>query len=125
MAGYSAVQLHQFRHELHAATSPAAERDLLLFDATAVLVFATPSRHAESDGDAWLAAQSAVLFAETIPVATCFNATITVASSFSGAVRQALGLRRGQKAVAALTLGYPAHGFPRRVLRPAIPTTWL
>ncbi|MHB0875024.1 MAG: nitroreductase family protein [Anaerolineae bacterium] len=124
VAGYPPTELKRLVHGLRNITETDDGRDRLFHDAVALMVFAVPKAYRESVGDAWLAAENAVIYAETIPVGTCYNGFLTIAAGNRGSVRALLGVPRGEKVVAALTLGYPRQPLRRRPPRPPMPTTW-
>lgn len=121
--GYPPAEVRRLVHGLrHIAEG---EGDHLFHGATALLVFSVPKAYRESVGDAWLAAENAVIYAETIPVGTCYNGVLTLAASVKPGLKAMLGVPRGDKLVAALTLGYPRAPFRRLPPWPPMPTTWL
>ena len=120
--GHSAAQFEMLRHSLRGITTAGDQSDPLLHGAPALLAFTTARGAVHAQGDAWLAAHNAVLYAETIPVATCYNGYTAIAANGSGAVRRALGVPRGEEVVAVLTLGYPKRRHLRRPPRRPIET---
>jgi nitroreductase len=75
-------------------------------------------------GDAWLAAENAVLYAETLGIGSCFNGLVATASNNSAHVKTALGIPKQEKVVCALTLGYPKLHFAREAPRKRMETVW-
>lgn len=98
--------------------------DPLLHHARTLLAFTAPRGWGQGIGDAWLAAHSAVLYAETIPLATCYNGFIAQAAEMNGAVRRAMGVPRAERVAAVLTLGYPATRPQRGIARAELETVW-
>lgn len=100
-------------------------RDILFFDAGTILVFTAPRGNFMAAGDAWIAAQNAVNFAETIGVSTCYNGFLIMAGRWDPTLRKAMGIPRGETVIAALTLGYPKRRFLREAPRGMMQTTWI
>lgn len=124
LLGRSPDQWHVIVHGL-ANVTRGDGHDRLFFHAGTLLAFTVPKREPEFAADAWLAAQNAVIYAETIPVATCYNGMLSVAANSSGTVRALLGVPRRERVVAALTLGYPDVSYRRPIERPDMETVWL
>lgn len=123
LTGRPPDQLPLLRGNLRHLLSPDNEGDPLLYNAPALLAFTVPRGEAEAVGDGWIAAQNAVIYAETIGVGTCYNGFVAAAAGTQG-VRRALGLPRGENVVAVLTLGYPRTTYLRQAPRRTMPTTW-
>ncbi|HOS44056.1 MAG TPA: nitroreductase family protein, partial [Armatimonadota bacterium] len=102
----------------------ATDGDPLLHGARTLLAFTAPRGWAQGVGDAWLAAHSAVLYAETIPLATCYNGFVAQAAGMDGRVRRALGVPARETTVAVLTLGYPAARPHRALVREGLAAAW-
>jgi nitroreductase len=122
LTGQTHEQLQLLRAELAELVSDGEDR--LFYDAPALLVFTLPRRHPTGEGDAWLASHNAMLYAATIPLATCYNGFLAMAAGKSARVRHALCLPRDERVVAAFTAGYPRLTYRRCPPRPPIPTTW-
>lgn len=75
-------------------------------------------------GDAWIAAQNAVIYAEAIGVATCYNGFLIHAANHDRELRMLLGPGKGEKVVAVLNLGYPRRRFRRAAPRRIMDTAW-
>jgi len=104
---------------------PEAERgDTLLYDARTLLVFTAPRFNPMAVGDGWLAAQTAVLFAETIGVGTCYNGYVNMAANMDPVLRRIMGIPRGRTVAGVLTLGYPTRRYYREAPRKVMDTTW-
>lgn len=123
--GYPSAELRRLVHGLSNISRGDGRGDQLFHDAPAILVFTVPKAYSESVGDAWLAAENAVIYAETIPVGTCYNGFLTIAAGAYPKVRSLLGVSRGEKVVAALILGYPRRPALRLPPRPPMPARWL
>ena len=99
--------------------------DPLLYHAPVVLAFSAPKADPMTVADGWLAAQNATLYAETVPLATCYNGFIVMAARDWAPLRTALGLEPGHQVIATIMLGYPARTYRRSAPRRTMPTTWL
>jgi nitroreductase/NAD-dependent dihydropyrimidine dehydrogenase PreA subunit len=99
-------------------------RDPLLHQTRTLLAFTAPRGWAQGVGDAWLAAHSAVLYAETIPLATCYNGFVAQAAGMDPVVRAALGVPASEQVVSVLTLGYPRGRARRALVREPLATVW-
>jgi nitroreductase len=99
--------------------------DILLYHSRTLLAFTAPRRNAMALGDAWIAAQNAVNYAESIGVATCYNGFLIQAAKYDAALRKLMGIPKGEKLAAALNLGYPKRRFVRAAPRRTMDTTWL
>jgi len=98
--------------------------DILLYGTKTLLTFTAPRRNAMALGDAWIAAQNAVNYAETIGVATCYNGFLIHAANHDAALRRLLGVAKGEKVVAVLNLGYPKRRYLRSAPRRIMDTVW-
>jgi len=98
--------------------------DILLYGTKTLLTFTAPRRNAMALGDAWIAAQNAVNYAEAIGVATCYNGFLIHAANHDAALRRLLGVSSGERVVAVLNLGYPARRFARAAPRRTMDTVW-
>lgn len=99
--------------------------DVLLYGTRTLLTFTAPRRNAMALGDAWIAAQNAVNYAEAIGVATCYNGFVMHAVNHDRSLHEAMGIPRGEKVVAVLNLGYPRRRFRREAPRRTMDTTWI
>ena len=99
--------------------------DILLYHSRTLLAFTAPRRNAMALGDAWIAAQNAVNYAESIGVATCYNGFLIQAVKYDNALRKLMGIPKGEKLAAVLNLGYPKRRFVRAAPRRTMHTTWL
>ncbi len=98
--------------------------DILLYGTKTLLSFTAPRRNAMALGDAWIAAQNAVDYAEAIEVSTCYNGFLIHAANHDKGLRKAMGIRSGEKVVAVLNLGYPRRRYRRAAPRRTMETTW-
>ncbi len=98
--------------------------DILLYGTKTLLTFTAPKHNAMAIGDAWIAAQNAVIYAEAIGVTTCYNGFIIHAANHDKELRELLGIGKGEKVVAVLNLGYPRRLFKRAAPRRIMHITW-
>lgn len=64
-----------------------------------------------------LAAANMALMAESLGLGVLYSGFFAVASKFSSALRKSLGLKKGEKVVTALVLGYPELSYQRTAQR--------
>jgi len=87
--------------------------DHFLFkNATAVIVI-----KGADEVDAALAASSMELMAQSLGLGVFYSGFFSMITRVSGKLRKQLGIRRGEKAVTTLVLGYPAVRYQRTVQR--------
>lgn len=98
--------------------------DILLYGTKTLLTFTAPKRNAMAFGDAWIAAQNAVDYAEAIAVSTCYNGFLMHAAGHDRSLRKAMGIPRGEKVAVVLNLGYPKRRYRRAAPRRIMETTW-
>ena len=67
--------------------------------------------------DAALAASSMELMAQSLGLGVFYSGFFTMTTRLSGKLRKMLGIRRGEKAVTTLVLGYPAVKYQRTAQR--------
>lgn len=67
--------------------------------------------------DASLAASSMELMAQSLGLGVFYSGFFTMISRFSGKLKKRLGVRRGEKVVTTLVLGYPAVRYQRTAQR--------
>lgn len=123
LLGYPAALREKLMHDARFLTTPC-EGDPLLHHAPTLLAFTAPRGWEPGIGDAWLAAHSAVLYAETLAIATCYNGFVAQAAGMDARVRRAMGVPAAERVVAVLTLGYPAARPRRGIQRPPLATVW-
>lgn len=124
LTGHLPKQLEHFKKSFSSLTKWREQPGRNLHKAKTLLVFTVPRRELGTGGDAWLAAENAVLYAETIGVGSCFNGFVAIAANNAARVKAALGIPREEKVVCALTLGYPKLRFAREAPRKRIETVW-
>jgi len=98
--------------------------DILLYHSRTLLAFTAPRRNAMALGDAWIAAQNAVNYAEAIGMTTCYNGFLIHAANHDAALRKLMGIPKGERLVAVLNLGYPKRRYLRSAPRRAMDTVW-
>lgn len=104
------------------AVNPPEGMDKLFWNASAILLFATS--YPLLQGDAWLASFAAVMYAETIPVGTCYNGLLTIALNGDPSIKSLMKMPEEEVAVAAFTLGYPDEEHFRYPPRRTMQITW-
>ena len=124
MMGQDPEELEILKHAFQELWASGKQDDMLYFDSRTLLVFTAPRYNALALGDAWIAAQNAVDYAEAIEVSTCYNGYLIMAANQNPRVKSALGIPRGEKVAAALTLGYPKRRFAREAPRGMMEVTW-
>jgi nitroreductase/NAD-dependent dihydropyrimidine dehydrogenase PreA subunit len=116
----------KFAHSLdRLIVNPPKGRDTLFWNAAALLLFATPTPNPVGIGDAWIASFAAVLYAETIPVGTCYNGLLVEALNGDPSIKPLLKIPIDETPVNALTLGYPDEEHFRYPPRKPIQATWI
>jgi len=105
-------------------TDPSREGDILFYDAPCLLVITAPRLNSMAQGDAWLAAENAVLYAESIGVATCFNGFLIMAANWDRRLRRIMRIPRRERVVGALMVGYARREWKREAPRRPIPVDW-
>jgi nitroreductase/NAD-dependent dihydropyrimidine dehydrogenase PreA subunit len=106
------------------AVNPPEGRDSLFWNSSTLLVFAT-NLPPVFEGDTWIASFAAVMYAETIPVGTCYNGLLTFALNGDPSIKQLLNMPKEELAVAALTLGYPDEEHFRYPPRRTMQINWV
>lgn len=100
-------------------------RDLLMHNTENLLVFTAPMLNPTVLlADAQIAAQNAVVYAESIGVGTCYNGFSGIYANFDPAIRKALGIPWKEAIIAVLTMGYPKIKYTREAPRKIMPTHW-
>ncbi len=117
--GQLAAYTADFRHI-------AEDREFkILHHTRTLLVFTTPTKDEMAVADGWIAAQNAVVYAETIPVATCYNGYLSVAANKDKVLKAMMKIPAREYVVSALTLGYPDISFKRDAPRKTMRTFWI
>lgn len=124
VSGMEPVDLASLKYVFSCLLKPPKKEDNLIYGAKTLLAFTAPRMNRMAVGDAWIAAQNAVNHAETIGVATCYNGYIIMAAAHTGSLRKAMGIPKGEKVVAVLTLGYPKRRFRREAPRKSLDIVW-
>jgi len=109
----------------HLVVHPSEGRDSLFWDASALIVFTTAIPHPLCIGDAWLASFAAVLYAETIPVGTCYNGFLIMGLIEDPSIKPLLKIPNEELVVSGFTLGYPDEKHFRYPPRRTMQTTWI
>lgn len=95
--------------------------DILTHNAPAALVFhADPKSTNTPHEDCSIAAAVAVLYAEVSDLGTCFNGYLSIGLNYSRRIRKMLGIPKGHRVYAALTIGYPKYTYRNMVYRKSV-----
>jgi nitroreductase/NAD-dependent dihydropyrimidine dehydrogenase PreA subunit len=122
MLGYPPGKLEAYKGDFRQI---AEDREFkILHHTRTLLVFTAPSKDEMAVADGWIAAQNAVVYAETIPVATCYNGYLSVAANKDKGLKSLLKIPSHEYVVSALTLGYPDIEFKRDAPRKTMRTFW-
>ena len=105
--------------------NPLGGKDSLFWNAPDLLVFTTLNPHPLCIGDAWTASFSAVMYAETIPVGTCYNGFLIMGCNEDPSIKQLLKIPNGELVVSGFTLGYPDEEHVRYPPRRPMTTIWI
>ncbi|MBC7230819.1 MAG: nitroreductase family protein [Actinobacteria bacterium] len=124
LLGLDPEELEVLEHAFRSLWQSDKNDDILLYGTRTLLTFTAPRRNAMALGDAWIAAQNAVIYAEAIGVATCYNGFLIHAANHDRELRMLLGAGKGEKVVAVLNLGYPRRRFRRAAPRRIMDTAW-
>jgi nitroreductase/NAD-dependent dihydropyrimidine dehydrogenase PreA subunit len=107
------------------AVNPPGGRDSIFWNANALLLFTTTNNHALCIGDAWTASFAAIMYAETIPVGTCYNGLLLIAVNEDPSIKSLLKIPEGELVVSGFTLGYPDEAHFRYPPRRPMQTVWV
>ena len=107
------------------AVNPPGGRDSVFWNANTLLLFTTTNKHSLSIGDAWTASFAAMMYAETIPVGTCYNGLLIIAANEDPSIKLLLRIPKDEMLVSGFTLGYPDEEHFRYPPRRAMQTTWV
>jgi len=124
LMGLDPKELEVLKHAFKGLWESDKNDDILLYGAKTLLTFTAPRRNAMALGDAWIAAQNAVDYAEAIAVSTCYNGFLIHAANHDRGLRKAMGITNEEKVAAVLNLGYPQRRFKRAAPRRIMETTW-
>jgi nitroreductase len=123
LSGHSVAQLEHFKKTFAYIKQRQDNPDRILHKAKTLLVFTVPRGEIGTVGDAWLAAENAVVYAETLGIGSCFNGLIASAAKHRN-VKEVLGIPKHEKVVCALTFGYPKLHYVREAPRKPMETVW-
>ncbi len=123
MLGYPPGQLAAYTADFRQIAEDREYR--ILHHTRTLMVFTTPTKDEMAVADGWIAAQNAVIYAETIPVATCYNGYLSVAANKDKKLKALLGVPAREYVVSALTLGYPDITFKRDAPRNTMRMFWI
>jgi nitroreductase/NAD-dependent dihydropyrimidine dehydrogenase PreA subunit len=99
-------------------------KDILFYDAPCLLLITAPRLNSMAQGDAWLASENALLYADTIGVATCFNGFLIMAVNWDLRLRLIMRIPWKERVVGALMVGYARRDWQREAPRKPLPTEW-
>jgi hypothetical protein len=68
---------------------------------------------------------AAIMYAETIPVGTCYNGLLIIAMNEDPSIKPLLKIPREESVVSGFTLGYPDEEHFRYPPRRPMQTTWV
>jgi nitroreductase/NAD-dependent dihydropyrimidine dehydrogenase PreA subunit len=123
LLGYPPGQLTAYTEDFRQI---AEDREFkILHHTRTLLVFTTPTKDEMAVADGWIAAQNAVVYAETVLVATCYNGYLSVAANKDKVLKSILKIPAREYVVSALTLGYPDITFKRDAPRKLMRTVWV
>jgi nitroreductase/NAD-dependent dihydropyrimidine dehydrogenase PreA subunit len=123
--GYPAEKLEAYRKDFVRLTTAKPDEDPILHHTPTLIVFAAPQKDAMTIADGWIAAQNAVIFAETLSVGSCYNGYLTIAANKDKNLKALMQIPPQEHVISALTLGYPAVNFRRAAPRKTMTTRWL
>jgi len=106
-------------------TDPRRDRDVLFYDAPCLLVITAPRFNSMAQGDAWLASENAVLYAESAGLGTCFNGFLIMAANWDLRLRRIMRIPWRERVVGALMVGYASRDWKREAPRKTIPAVWV
>ena len=117
-------RLEYFKQDFRYRTTTTDRKDPFLYGAKTLVAFTVPKEAFAENGDAWIAAENAVIYAETIGVATCYNGYVSAVANMGSSVRTAMGIPKGESVVCVLKMGYPVLDFERTAPRERMETVW-
>lgn len=124
LLGQDPGELKDLKDTFAGLLKPSKKEDILNYGSSTLLAFTAPRRNTLAAGDAWIAAQNAVIHAEAIGIAAFYNGFIIMAAAQSRSLKKTMGIPSREKVVAVLTMGYPRARFHRYAPRKTMPTTW-
>jgi len=123
--GYPAGSLDAYKKDFERLAFPQDSSDPVLHDAPTLIAFAAPRKDDMSIADGWIAAQTAILFAESIGVGTCYNGYLSIAANKDKTLKSLMKIPANEHVVSTLTLGYPDIQFKRYVPRKKMRTNYI
>jgi len=99
-------------------------RDTVLRNAPAVMVFHSTPHASTPKDDCVIAAHTIVLYAMTLGLETCYIGLLEISAAASPAIMEELSLPYGNKVYSVLILGYPKYRYLRTVDRKPIQASW-
>ena len=103
----------------------AAGKDLIFHSAPVLLLVHAPRLQSFSCENCMIAATHIDNYAHALGLGTCFIGILTVALQVYRSMNRKLGVPRGHRVYAAMTLGYPDVRYTYHVLRQTPPVQWL
>jgi len=95
----------------------AGESNEITRGAPAIMIFHAPGNEPGADENCTIAAWQAILMAETLGLATCFNGLIPPPCNRLPELREMLGLSDDRQVFASLSIGYPKYKFRKTIRR--------
>ena len=105
-------------------TDPRDKRDKLFRHTRTLLAFTAPAGDEMAAADAYFASHNAVLYAQTIPVGSCYNGFLVAAAGKNARVKAAMKIPKNEKVVTTMTLGYSKLRYHRTAPRKDMETLW-
>jgi len=100
-------------------------RDLVLHNAPALLLLHTPRTQGFGRENCLIAAAHIDAYAHAVGLGACFIGILTTAMQADRGLAPRLGIPRGHRVHAALTLGFPLVSYPYHVSRKAAQVRWV
>ncbi len=123
--GYPTGTLDAYRKDFEHLAFPKDVTDPVLHEAPTLIAFTAPRKDDMSIADGWIAAQTAVLFAESISVGTCYNGYLSIAANKDKVLKSLMKIPPNEHVISAITLGYPDVRFRRYVPRKRMRTAYI
>jgi nitroreductase/NAD-dependent dihydropyrimidine dehydrogenase PreA subunit len=122
--GFPPEKLEAYRQDFVRLLSAKEDQDFFLHHAPALVVFTATRKDEMTVADAWIAAQNAVTFAQTLGVGTCYNGYLSIAAAKDKFLKSMMNIPKNEHVLAAITLGYPAVSYLRYAPRKNMETHW-
>jgi len=100
-------------------------KDLIFHSAPVLLLLHAPRRQGFGCENCMIAATHIDNYAHALGLGTCFIGILTAGLQVDRSMNRKLGIPRGHKVYAALTLGYPDIRYTYHVMRKSPPAQWL